>query len=442
MTKQNTQPVIARVVQPPYHGWAWRGAVLASAEISVYQRWKWTKHFGEGRAFLSPERDYPVLFRIYAHAASISLESPQEIVFPEETIFRIHEVCSLPDRRICIFMEQVVEPSKRILGLSDTFKNWLSGIADGLPEPEQGSDRTVREPYARWGSGALEWDSPLTGIVWEFEHAVHHVVANTDLAESVVRQVLAAQQEYQVLSGGENPSEDADEIRERAAMRHLFPEHMPVIDSCQEMSYLGRVTGQDRDTIELILEEEQAYCKDIGAIPDTSEEGSSATADESTFNPWKEAWNPWAHIPPLQEGIVNSFRLFATVHESQDGKRHMVPRLQVDGVDLCDFSSYALDLACLAGSIEKDGRFQIITCWCGESACAVLQYGVRVLHRDNLVDWSIPEPGQPRRYLFSTEEIRQQMKRLLKALTQHMVRDPTRKYPLVPWGSERYIIML
>ncbi|MCC5652842.1 hypothetical protein LC609_24160 [Nostoc sp. XA013] len=72
----------------------------------------------------------------------------------------------------------------------------------------------------------------------------------------------------------------------------------------------------------------------------------------------------------------------------------------MNGQRLTDFTYYAVDLEELIQSIDRDGQFYIITCWCGVPGCAGVTKGVDVLHNQDLIRWTVTQPAPSRTLTF------------------------------------------
>ncbi|MCW3059119.1 MAG: hypothetical protein JWQ02_940 [Capsulimonas sp.] len=90
--------------------------------------------------------------------------------------------------------------------------------------------------------------------------------------------------------------------------------------------------------------------------------------------------------------------------------------VEIDGEPLAAFSYYAIDLEELFRSERDSGAFFIITCWCGQPACAGVGRGVAVEHRDGMVYWRVPEPGPDREYVFRETDYAQALRGLRREI--------------------------
>lgn len=83
-----------------------------------------------------------------------------------------------------------------------------------------------------------------------------------------------------------------------------------------------------------------------------------------------------------------------------DGTDFVAVELRVDGDTLADFSYYATDLEELVRSLDADGKFSILTCWCGVPECAGIYSSVGVHHQGGRVYWHVPQPVTPKDFVF------------------------------------------
>ncbi|MEH2213095.1 hypothetical protein [Nostoc sp.] len=83
---------------------------------------------------------------------------------------------------------------------------------------------------------------------------------------------------------------------------------------------------------------------------------------------------------------------------------YLVFEILVNGQRLTDFTYYAVNLEELIQSIDRDGQFYIITCWCGVPECAGVTKGVNVFHNQDLIRWTVIQP-EPLRTLTFTKKM-------------------------------------
>lgn len=98
---------------------------------------------------------------------------------------------------------------------------------------------------------------------------------------------------------------------------------------------------------------------------------------------------------------MNRFELrLSARHVENDPLGYLVVEANVDERPLTDFDKHAVDLHQFNRSLEKDGEYFIITCWCGDPACANITSGVTVFHKGDSVVWQTDLGGEPARYEF------------------------------------------
>lgn len=265
-------PHIAPSSAIPYKGWTWRGARLEAAELAAYTTGAQTRHLGVADTRTGGEREFPVLFRVYARQAWATPGDLEEIRFPPDAEFLVREVQSLAGDRICIHLEQATEDAGTDPGLAREFRAWLPTVIGRLPRPDADLEVRWAAPFACWYRGAQSGDAPRTGIVYDAEDACRFVVEGTGQDEATVRKVLGAMQRYLELAHLSEDSQDGDLEREREAMRHLLPGEPGVIENEPRLAYLGLVTGLGEDVLEDILDMEFQYCDSIGLLEPEEEE--------------------------------------------------------------------------------------------------------------------------------------------------------------------------
>jgi len=91
--------------------------------------------------------------------------------------------------------------------------------------------------------------------------------------------------------------------------------------------------------------------------------------------------------------------------EPDDGRDYLLPELLVDGHPLLDFQrrNLGLDLRQLAESTRRDGEFFIVTCACGDAACAGIRRGFTVRRDAKNVLWVVRGVGPTRTLAFGRE---------------------------------------
>jgi hypothetical protein len=77
--------------------------------------------------------------------------------------------------------------------------------------------------------------------------------------------------------------------------------------------------------------------------------------------------------------------------DSENGDRFVGTKILVDGRPLVDFDARALavDLRQLQRSIQEDGEFFVVTCACGDAACAGIRQGIAMRRDSKNVHWVV-----------------------------------------------------
>lgn len=96
------------------------------------------------------------------------------------------------------------------------------------------------------------------------------------------------------------------------------------------------------------------------------------------------------------------FQLIAH-HFENDPLGYLVVEAQVDKQPIANFDECAVDLHQFEQSLDKDGEFFIITCWCGDPGCANIEHGIFVKHDANRVKWETQIEGRTELYEFDKE---------------------------------------
>jgi len=264
----------------PYQGWTWRGARLEAAELAAYTTGAQTRHLGVADTRTGGEREFPVLFRVYARQAWATPGNLEEVRFPPDAEFLVREVRSLSGDRICIHLEQATEDAGSDPALAREFRAWLPMVIGPLPRPDPDLEARWAAPFACWYRGAQAGDAPRTGIVYDTEDACRFVMEGTGRDGATVRKVLEAMQRYLELADLSEASRDGDLEREREAMRHLLPEVPGVIENEPRLAYLALATGLGEEVLEDILDVEFRYCDSIGLLEPEEEEGIHRILDD------------------------------------------------------------------------------------------------------------------------------------------------------------------
>ena len=180
----------------PFEGWCWKGGVLSLHALATYRAGLEFKHLGRALAQTGSARDFPVLFRIYAHAAQRPSPRSQTVAFPEDAHFWVREVRWLPDGRVCLGLEQAPRGEELLEDFDRPFEAWLATLHGQLPAPSARMRQLAQLPFARWATGAVPGDPPISGILYDFEEAIRFAAGFTDQSPILVEKVLAARERY------------------------------------------------------------------------------------------------------------------------------------------------------------------------------------------------------------------------------------------------------
>ena len=111
---------------------------------------------------------------------------------------------------------------------------------------------------------------------------------------------------------------------------------------------------------------------------------------------------------------MNRLELKLKAHSHSDGIDYLVLEIKVDGQLLADFECYASDLAALMRSIESNGEFFILTCWCGIPECVGIKRGVKVRHENKVTYWQVQQPEPQRSFVFERAAYEQTIREVVK----------------------------
>ena len=300
-----------------FEGWCWKGGVLSLHALATYRAGLEFKHLGRALAQTGSARDFPVLFRIYAHAAQRPSPRSQTVAFPEDAHFWVREVRWLPDGRVCLGLEQAPRGEELLEDFDRPFEAWLATLHGQLPAPSARMRQLAQLPFARWATGAVPGDPPISGILYDFEEAIRFAAGFTDQSPILVEKVLAARERYLEMAGIAIPDYSATERallqKERRKHQDLLPATPGTIDD-RETTYLVRITGLPRAQVLRAVQGEMAYEDHLGLITwDSAEERAADLGLPSAGPP--EAWeavfggDPQAHAAHLREVLARGRRL-------------------------------------------------------------------------------------------------------------------------------------
>jgi hypothetical protein len=89
-----------------------------------------------------------------------------------------------------------------------------------------------------------------------------------------------------------------------------------------------------------------------------------------------------------------------------DDYDYLVLQIVIDDQPVADFRDYATDLRQLIESVDRDGEFFILTCWCGVPECSGIYRGVQVKQEADQVIWEVKEPETLPRFVFTKKQYR------------------------------------
>ena len=113
---------------------------------------------------------------------------------------------------------------------------------------------------------------------------------------------------------------------------------------------------------------------------------------------------------------MNTLTIEPTILDKSDGNLYLAPHLLVDGIQLANFSSFAVDMVELRKSLLRSGDYFILTCWCGEPSCMGIEAGIRVTHEGFLVRWHLQDPFDDSTYEFSLPQLKSEFESSLNSI--------------------------
>lgn len=246
----------------PFSDWCGRVAILEDSEMAAYRIGETLKHKGVGIAWTGSLPNSGMLLRIMAHDAK---ERDGLVTFPADALFRPVTMENLPDGRIAIGLEQVVEGQSALPRFEAEFAEWAASVPGAAISTDPAQLEAAKEPFARWAPDAKEGDAPLHGVIYEFEDAVSFAAIWAGCTREEADAVLATRERYLALAGISGVEADDALLRERETMRHLLPDTPDFIDD-RESDYVALVTGLSLDLISRVNAGELAYMDQLGLI--------------------------------------------------------------------------------------------------------------------------------------------------------------------------------
>ena len=143
-------------------------------------------------------------------------------------------------------------------------------------------------------------------------------------------------------------------------------------------------------------------------------------------------------------GSVNQLEIVCTLRASSDSDtQYLFTEIFVDGQIFTDFTYYAVDWEALVQSINKDGQFYIITCWCGVPGFAGIVRGINVLHEQGLVYWLITQPRPSRTLIFEPRMYENAIGEVVKRGQQLFasVKQSNQELGVVPMQNEKLLAL-
>ncbi|NCO73662.1 MAG: hypothetical protein GW795_15060 [Cyanobacteria bacterium] len=102
---------------------------------------------------------------------------------------------------------------------------------------------------------------------------------------------------------------------------------------------------------------------------------------------------------------MNKLDLHSKIYRfDNDDNLYFVTIILVDGKPIADFSYYATSLTELNNTLKQNGKYFILTCWCGVPDCAGIEQGIQVTHYQDTVKWTINQPSPHRVFTFSEND--------------------------------------
>jgi hypothetical protein len=123
-----------------------------------------------------------------------------------------------------------------------------------------------------------------------------------------------------------------------------------------------------------------------------------------------------------------------------DASCYWVPELWVDGQPLADFQHLCVDLPALHRSLQAPGDYFLLTCWCGEPACAGLHRPVAVRHTPGGITWRMSEPQVRQTLCFDPQACAEVWAQGVREGMEGLaLSSPEEPLALVPAAHERFL---
>ncbi len=120
---------------------------------------------------------------------------------------------------------------------------------------------------------------------------------------------------------------------------------------------------------------------------------------------------------------MNHLKIRSFVDQDEHEKT-IVTEILVDDQPLTNFAEQGLstDLPALQQSINQDGEFYIVTCWCGHPGCAGIREGIKVAYEEPNIHWVVRGIGPTRTFYFDKQEYETAIKQGIRQL-QYVMKD-------------------
>ena len=120
---------------------------------------------------------------------------------------------------------------------------------------------------------------------------------------------------------------------------------------------------------------------------------------------------------------MNQLKLHSFI-DDDGADKFIVTEVLVDNSPITDFKKAGLttNMVVLEKSINQNGDFFIVTCWCGIAECAGIRYGIKVSHSTSNIHWVVRGFGDPQTYYFDQTQYKKAIKNGIRQL-QYMMKD-------------------
>lgn len=264
MESTGQRPREKRAYFRPYQGWSWRGAIVDMEGIGAYSTGALMRGLGEPRTSIGEVYDFPALFWVWASSAVRPSQNPNEVIFPVESKFRVRDVITTDNARICICLEQESPDTEPNVDVAAEFRSWVANLPGSLPRSPIELVLTWCSPFAFQESEAQEGGGPRQVEARDYVEPSRYISDLTGLDESTVIRVLEATERYHQITGLSPVTPDESLLKEMEALKTLLSGGQTILDPAIKGPYLQLVTGLPKRTIQRVLNGEAAYCVGFG----------------------------------------------------------------------------------------------------------------------------------------------------------------------------------